>query len=294
MDLIAFFGTYLIVILVIQGLLALIPAFIAKEKGRSFGAFWALGFFATVIIGLIAVLAMPALTVEERLRRAGDASSATNPEMLKCPHCAEYIKTEAKICRFCGKSVEQAFLKELRAREAEALKRAEQHKSESESREAALRHEAAERKLAISQFLSKPSVKKLAAAVPVVALAIAGIAVVISITSAQQRSESILRNGEWGNAIPECEIYRQEGDNVYFNQEERVLTVTTAALTEGNDWINCFGDKVTLNKPPESFSSVLLAEYLAQSLISSFEVSYGNLNVAVTIGGECQLVITEK
>ena len=110
-----------------------------------------------------------------------------------------------------------------------------------------------------------------------------------------------MRNGEWGNAIPECERFRQEGDNVYFNQAERVLTVTTGARTteperwiEDNVWINCFGDKVTMNKPTESIGSVIWTEYEGREGLSSFEVSYGNLNVAVTVAGEWQLVITEK
>ena len=35
------------------------------------------------------------------------ASQDTGPSQ-KCPHCAEKIKLEAKICRFCGRNVEEA------------------------------------------------------------------------------------------------------------------------------------------------------------------------------------------
>ncbi len=175
MDLIAFFGTYLFVILVIQGLLALIPAYIAREKGRSFGAFWALGFFATVIVGLIAVLAMPALSAEERIRRAGDSGSALNPEMLKCPFCAEFIKSEAILCKHCGQSVEKEFANEIRNRHAEAKRQREQlHMQQEEllvtqnSAMAELKATRDRRNEAILEFVRSPLGKVAAAVITVV------------------------------------------------------------------------------------------------------------------------------
>jgi len=124
MDLLAFLGTYLVLIIIASGLLALIPAFIAREKGRSFAVFWALGFFATVIVGLIAVLAMPPLSVEERIQRGIAGGTRSNPNMLKCPYCAEFIKAEAKICKNCGRDVAKEFKDTLRtlARIAEERK----------------------------------------------------------------------------------------------------------------------------------------------------------------------------
>jgi hypothetical protein len=101
---------WLVVFLAFNGLLAFIPAFIAREKGRSFGAFWALGFFTTIVVGLIAVLAMP--SVEKQLRTVRTDASGNvladeteMPETIKCPFCAEMVKPEASKCRYCQSDI---------------------------------------------------------------------------------------------------------------------------------------------------------------------------------------------
>lgn len=100
----------LVAFLLVEGILAFIPAYIAREKGRSFGAFWALGFFATIVVGLIAVLAMP--SIEKKLRTVRtDASGKVlageieMPETIKCPICAEMVKPEASKCRYCQSDI---------------------------------------------------------------------------------------------------------------------------------------------------------------------------------------------
>lgn len=103
-----FFFTYLVVYLIVSALLALVPAYIAEQKGRSYAAFWWLSFLTTIVVGLIAVLAMPALSPEERAKSQGRLDRVV-PDLLKCPYCAEYIKSEAKICKHCGQSVEASF-----------------------------------------------------------------------------------------------------------------------------------------------------------------------------------------
>jgi hypothetical protein len=42
--------------------LAFIPAYIARNKGYSFGAFWCIGFFASFVIGLIIAVCLPEKT----------------------------------------------------------------------------------------------------------------------------------------------------------------------------------------------------------------------------------------
>jgi hypothetical protein len=79
-------------------LLGLIPAVIAKGKGRSFGLWWFYG-AALFIVALPHSLIMKAniQAIEHQQLSEG---------MQKCPHCAEFIKADAKVCRYCGRDVQ--------------------------------------------------------------------------------------------------------------------------------------------------------------------------------------------
>jgi len=85
-------------VFILPALLGLIPAYIAKRKGRSFGLWWLYG-AAILIIALphsLLIKTDPA-AIERRLSAEG---------MKKCPHCSESIEQDSSICRFCGRSLE--------------------------------------------------------------------------------------------------------------------------------------------------------------------------------------------
>lgn len=71
-------------------------SYIAGQKGRDNGSWFVLGFFFS-FIALIAIGVVP--SQETQIPKVGTR---------KCPSCAEEVKIEAKICRFC-----QAALPEL-------------------------------------------------------------------------------------------------------------------------------------------------------------------------------------
>ncbi|HSW62535.1 MAG TPA: hypothetical protein VLH56_04350 [Dissulfurispiraceae bacterium] len=85
-------------ILLFAFIIGLIPAYIASKKGRSFGLWWIYGV-------LLFIIALPHAIMIHQRQSAIEQRRINEEGLKKCPHCAELIKYEAKICRYCSRDI---------------------------------------------------------------------------------------------------------------------------------------------------------------------------------------------
>lgn len=292
---------WLLAVFITNSFLSIAVSYVAASKGRSAGGFFFLSFFFSFLVGILVVLALPKL--ESKLvvvSESGSFGFKESEELFKCPYCAEWVKVEAKICRFCSKEIAQDIArlsaKDRKAQEAEQLAHEKQLKERIESAQ----EKQLQRKEKTSSFVKGPIPKRLFAGFVGLIVVVAVGFFVLSFLEKQQETE---RKSDWASLVRQCDSKKETwaphnfgsalGDGYTINATNTELIFHVDVDFQYGEWIHCVGEKIAVDPPAGNIGGFEYKDYMGRFLwnegISTndftsnpqLSLSYGNLDVLV-------------
>jgi hypothetical protein len=259
------FAGVIVVGLIINLILSLVVADTAAKKGLSYGAFFWLSFLTSFLIGLLVVIAVP--KVEKApirtlpLDESPSGNFARNDEgfFAKCPFCAEWVKSEAKVCRFCGRDIEEpikqliesdrAAIRATKNEEhAERQARAAQQKAFEEKRVARSRQARVQRRA----LLRKPSTIITVSTVFILIASVVAISLVNlandNVAKAVKARQILEAHSDWLALAGNCDSLKREDISYTVSPDNKSLSV------KGRDridvpWTTCIGQQLAIGAP---------------------------------------------
>lgn len=204
---------YLFVAIGVNAGFSAIVAYVAKQKDRSAAGFFWLSFFLSFLVGILVVLAIP--KSEDKIIASSNSSFSTTSsgeQLVKCPFCAEWVKSEAKVCKYCKSDIEDAIAKikihEKQELEQEIFARSEAEKLEL-SQKAIVEEQSREKRKQL--FASKPF--KIFAPITIILVGLIGYLLIspsikglnYSAQLDEKARQSDLAIEDWSKAISICE-----------------------------------------------------------------------------------------
>lgn len=196
---------FLVVYLFVNAILAGVVAYLAQQRGRSWAAFFALAFVFSFLVGILVLLAIPVETKKTLLSvDSNEVAYEEGIENIKCPYCAEWVKSEAKICKHCGKDIAQDSKRILAEKAATRSARilAEEQTREAE-RVAGIEAENQKRER-YRQFRATPKFKLIVAASVVAGVSTISLIVWAAITTPKPLKTTSAVANEWLDTMKSC------------------------------------------------------------------------------------------
>jgi hypothetical protein len=178
---------------------------VARRKGRSFLAIFALSIFVTPIIGMIVALLLQPTDAVKMSVTTGGINGPVGP--VPCPFCKEQIRPDAVVCKHCGKDVEPGIERLLE----------EQKQSRAATREAesvAFLEQERQRQLRQKRRKQFWTTGRKIGVIAGSVIAVAGLITLLTVlnSTAPSRREAAIEaaiaklaaSGEWGRIIESC------------------------------------------------------------------------------------------